>query len=388
MRRDALIFAIALVVAASLGCGKSSTPTVSGTARVLHGPSPAAPVAARALASASPSAAVASGHWLLSPDQGKINVTGLEFVKADGSREHLDIQNCLVAFSRDGAAMSSILDCPFEVPEGTYVDLAIQVDATTQVLIDDAVNGIFTDPASATGLSATRPAGGPGLVPFTPQTPGGAKSFTVQTGLSAPLVASKGSPVSLTIVADMIHTVFANASGGTLTFDTSLPAPGVALIAMTTPVSGGAGRVEYYSPSGTAGNHDTGLGSGNEAGSVRVFYDDAGVPRFVFNPTIGPSEAWAVDPAKTPQNGSHFRPGGYLGLDASGTLCWALPTDFDYTAYAHLCAMPVVQALGSTTTLHCQSTATAPPPQSGDTYASGCPAVTPDSTFALTLVAR
>jgi hypothetical protein len=35
--------------------------------------------------------------------------------------------------------------------------------------------------------------------------------------------------------------------------------------------------------------------------------------------------------------------------------------------------MPIVTAIGATTTLSCQHLASAPPPVAGDTYASGCP---------------
>ena len=43
---------------------------------------------------------------------------------------------------------------------------------------------------------------------------------------------------------------------------------------------------------------------------------------------------------------------------------------------------------GGTTTLGCQHLTAVPPPVSGDTYASGCPAITPDVQRSLTLVAN
>ena len=44
--------------------------------------------------------------------------------------------------------------------------------------------------------------------------------------------------------------------------------------------------------------------------------------------------------------------------------------------------------VGQTTTLSCQHMTTVPAPLSGDTYASGCPAITPDEQRTLTLVAN
>jgi hypothetical protein len=50
--------------------------------------------------------------------------------------------------------------------------------------------------------------------------------------------------------------------------------------------------------------------------------------------------------------------------------------------------MQTVTTIGGTTTLRCQTVTTAPAPTSGDTYASGCPTITPTSSVVLTLVAK
>src|SRR5207249_1669247 len=82
----------------------------------------------------------------------------------------------------------------------------------------------------------------------------------------------------------------------------------------------------------------------------------------------GTSEAWAVSPPTSPVNPANgFRAGGYLGLDANGVLCWAVPTDYTYAQYNEVCEMPIVTAVGATTTLSCQHLTTAPPPVTGDT---------------------
>jgi hypothetical protein len=64
----------------------------------------------------------------------------------------------------------------------------------------------------------------------------------------------------------MIHTVFANVSGGAASFDTTLPLPAVQLV----PSVSGAGRVEFYSPTGTASDALMPGPTDDESGSVRV----------------------------------------------------------------------------------------------------------------------
>src|SRR5262249_30747633 len=139
--------------------------------------------------------------------------------------------------------------CPFDVPPGTYVGLGVGVSTTFDVLVDDPVNGFFTDPAAPTGLSSSAPAGGAAFTSFTVPGPGGQGDvLPAQTYLSSPLVVEPGWSVTLDIVEDMVHPVFANVAAGTPSFDTSLPLPAVQLVASVA----GAGRVEFYSSTGTA----------------------------------------------------------------------------------------------------------------------------------------
>ncbi len=353
-------------------------PAGAAHARILHGPS-------RSASSAVLSAlgVPADGHWGLSPDQGRVTLTSLTFQAADGPRQ-VDLVGCTPTYTRDAAALAPLLDCPFDLLTGTYVGLTVGVSTRFEVLIDDSLNGFYTDPASPTGLSTTPPAGGAQFVSFVVPGPGGAGAvLSLQTFFTSPLVVDAGTDVSLDIVDDMIHTVFANVAGGTASFDTSLPLPAVQLV----PSVSGAGKVEFYSPTGTALDALMPGPTDDESGSVRVFYASPGQPSYVFSPVPGPSQAWNVSPASSPANDG-FRAGGYLGLDASGTLCWALPTDYTYAQYSELCEMPVVATVGSTTTLSCQHLSSVPPPVSGDTYASGCPPITPDEQRSLTLVAN
>lgn len=376
-----------LLVLLIVGCG-NSTSTVAGLARIVHGPgaSPGTLTRSGSRYATTP----IDGHWAISPDQGKVTLVSLTFHDAGGGSKQATLSNCAPTYQRRDASLSSILDCPFLVPSGTYVSVDLGVSTTAQVLINDATNNIYSDPASSTGLSNTAPSGGAQFVNLTVPGPGGSGNvMTVTSVLQTPFVVGTGksdggsASVELTIVADMIHTVFIDVRGSSLTFDKSLPQPPVMLVASVT----GPGKVEYYSPLGTGKNVQMGLAStGNEAGSVRVFYAPPPQPSFVFHVVPGPSEAFAANPARF--TGSNFKPGGYLGLDSTGTACWALPTDFTWASYSQLCTMKVPANVGETASLRCQHLSSVPAPVSGDTYASGCPTIAPDSTTTLTLVAR
>jgi len=352
-------------------------------ARILHGPSG---VTSGMSAALSPLAVPADGHWALSPDQSRVTLTSLAFQGSDGNVATVDLSGCVPTYQRDSAALSPILDCPFEVPPGTYVGVGVGVSTTFDVLLADSANGFFTDPNSSTGLSTTAPPGGAAFASFTVPGPGGQGNvLTSQTFFTSPLVVQAGTSVTLDIIEDQIHTVFANVTGDLPSFDTSLPFPAVQLV----PSVSGAGRVEFYSPSGTALDAIMPGPTDDESQSVRVFYANPPQPSYLFAPVVGPSQAWAVSPTTSPVNPANgFRAGGYLGLDANGVLCWAVPTDYTYAQYNEVCEMPIVTAVGATTTLSCQHLTTAPPPVTGDTYASGCPSITPDVQRTLTLVAR
>ncbi|TMB23331.1 MAG: hypothetical protein E6J71_03965 [Deltaproteobacteria bacterium] len=370
--------------------GSSSTTTTtlpgsqaSGHAQILHGPAPSSPAPGVTPFTAS---VPGDGHWALSPDQGRVTFVNLAFQSADGNVQSVDLTDCVATYVRNSAALTQMLDCPFQLPPGTYVGLGVGVLTTFEVLINDSVNGFYTDPASPNGITTSPPVGGPQFASFVVPGPGGTGTvLSAQTFFTTPIVVDAGAPVTVDIVADMIHTVFANVSGGVPSFDTSLPLPAVQLVASLE----GAGKVEFYSPTGTALDTLMPGPTDDESGSVRVFYASPGQASYVFSPVPGPSQAWSVSPATSPVNpGNGFRAGGYLGLDSGNVLCWALPSDYTYASYTELCEMSIVTTVGQTTTLRCQQMTTVPPPLSGDTYASGCPAITPDEQRTLTLVAN
>lgn len=365
---------------------------VALTASVLHGSTPGVtgPIApGLGNSRASRAVAPAAGLWAISPDQARITITSVSFIAADGQPSSATLTNCVVNYTRSAASLTKLLDCPFTIDPGTYVALDVAVANRFDVLIDDQVNNIYSDPASPTKLSSTRPAGGPQMANYSV-----ALSAELHGVLSSRIylpaavtIDSGGTIPTVSLVADMIHTTFVTATGSSMNFFTDLPLPGVYLI----PSLSGAGRVEYYTSSGTALSAKMGGSTDNDAHSVRVFYASPPQPAYIISPVVGPSSAQAVNPAKSPvESALGFRAGGYAGLDASGALCWALPTTFAYQSYAYLRRMQSVTTLGATTTVQTLALngGQATVPTTGDTYASGCPTFTPTDQFTVTLVAK
>lgn len=385
-----------LLLSASCGGGTEPKPNrrVSLTASVLHGSTPGVSglIAAGASRSLVASGLVPSaGLWAISPDQARITINSIAFIKADGNVSFAPLTNCVANYARSTASLTKLLDCPFTIDAGTYVGVDVQFANSFDVLIDDQVNGIYTDPASSTKLSTTRPAGGPQMVNYSLTLNSGQKGVfaSVTYFPTAVTIDSAGATPTVFLVADLIHTVFVTVTSSSMNFYIDTPKPAAQII----PSLSGAGRVEFYTSSGTAlsakmgppGNTDT------ESRSVRVFYASPPQPALIISPVVGPSSAQAVNPAKSPVIGDlGFRAGGYAGQDASGTLCWALPTTFAYQSYAYLRRMKSVTTLGATTTVQTLALngGQATPPTSGDTYASGCPSFTPTDQFNVVLVAK
>jgi hypothetical protein len=356
----------------AMGCGTS----VPGTARIAQGASASA--AARVDRVAAPAI---DGRWTLSPNSATVTITKLRFWGDD--QETVDIEGCTPTYERDAPRLSTFLDCPFEVPTGTYRSLSIAVAGDASVMIDDPVNGLFTDPTAPSKLVSSPPAGGARPVDITVATAGeGGNESRIQ--FVDPLEVTEGNPVTVTILVDMIHTMSADTAGGAGTFDLSLPLSPAFLVASAAPIT--SGSVEFYSVTGTADNFTAGIGgTGTEAGSARVFYLD-GKPTFTWHVIASNSESYAADP----RGGSGERAGGYLGLDSTGTLCWAHTNSpsWDDDQYTELCRLHRGTNVGEQSSIECAHQTTVPPPTSGNTYESGCPAFTPDTTTAVTLVAR
>jgi hypothetical protein len=351
---------------------------VAGSAKIVHGPSGAPGARARIGVPPIP----ADGRWSVTPDKAKLTFLSITFTTTDGQPIVVPLTDCEPEYDRDASSISQLLDCPFQVPAGQYSALSLGVSTTYQMLLDDATNGFFTN---GSGIVTTSP-GTATYSSFTVPGPGGVGTeLSAAIFLSKPLDIVEGSPVSLQILVDMIHMIGIDVSAGTATVDLSLPT----LPAMIVPSASGAGKTAFYSFQSSTDNLKYGpLGSTQTWSGVRVFYAEPPQPSFIFHPVPGPSEAYNVNPAKAPPNGTMFKAGGYLGVDSSMTMCWAMPAnDFSYTTYDRVCRLPV-GSLGNASTLECQTGPTAPAPTAGDTYASGCPTITSNVTATLTLVAE
>jgi hypothetical protein len=391
MNRLALVPLLFIVVA---GCTEPKA-KVALTAHVLKGSTPGAVgTMPGSLASRGASRATVptTGLWAISPDQAKITISSIAFIKADGTSGASGtgaLTDCVVSYSRSTASLTKLLDCPFVTAPGTFVGVEIGVANSFDVLIDDQVNNIYTDPSSSTKLSTTRPTAGPGMVNFSVNIDASLNGvFSQRVYFPAPITVDSGGTLpAVSLVADMIHTVWIMSNAGALSFYAGFPQPAVQVI----PSLSGAGRIEYYTSTGTALNAYMGTGTDNDTKSVRVFYATPPQPWMIISPILGPSSAQATNPAKTPVSSDNgFRSGGYAGLDQNGFLCWALPTTFTYQAYHVLRRMQTVSTIGSATIVQTQDLGggQAPVPTSGDTYASGCPAFTPTDQFTVYLVAK
>jgi hypothetical protein len=257
------------------------------------------------------------------------------------------------------------------------------VDPTPEVLISDATHALYTDPAAPTKLSATAPAGGAAFVPV-PVTFGAA----FEVFFAAPLVVTD-QPVSLSIVIDAVQTVQIRLAGG------ATPAFGQYFPAYVFPAVGGVGKPQYYTSSGTADTYDD---TAVLANILRFYYEPSGAPNYSVFQQRGMSlqgcasgahgiGAYAADNRTSPANTDGSRPGGWLGLDSTNTMCWVYAGDATFSTYASYLTMKKAANVGDSTTLNCVDTATPAAPTSGATYASGCPTITPAVSVPLTLVA-
>jgi hypothetical protein len=325
----------------------------------------------------------ADGLWTISPDQGRVTLDFLSFADNAGRQQQAPLTNCVVTYTRATQSLSHILDCPFQVSAGTYTALSLGFSSQVQVLVNDAAHGFYSDPSSSTGIATSPPTKGAQFVTVPrPVAAPHTTDWVFGYYLTSPLVVDSGARANVGIVVDMTHTLYVTVTAGIAAFDTLHGGFPVYLHASVSGVSG----AEYYTSTQTAEN-TLSLERG-----VRVFYQSPSQPSFVISGTNDdsfPAGAWNANPATSPPiDGSGHRTGGYLGLDATGTLCWALPKDFTYSRYVEIVRMPVVRTLGGSTTLTLQHTSNVPPPISGNTYSSGCPSITPDGQIVEWLVAH
>jgi hypothetical protein len=328
---------------------------------------------------------------VISPDQVRVRLTGLQFVNDRREMQRISLgSDCVVTYDKAAPSLSTRLDCPFEVEAGTFVTLGLEFSATVQVLIDDEANGLFTDPASPTLMSSTRPEGGAAFVDIVVLPPDSPDTWTQSTHLATPVVVTPEQQVNLDIVMHGLHTMELDVTDGTPRFPTEGPRGPLRLY----PSANGVSTSEYYTSVGSAGSFA--LQSVSSFVQVALFYETATEPAgamFSANgaldgcgdngipvATNAAAETWQL-------NERNERPGGYLGLDGD-TLCWAQGVDQTYGTYSAIFSLTRLASEGATGTLSCQSTSSPPPPASGTTYSSGCPELAAPQQIEVMLVAN
>jgi len=386
------VWASWLAIAIGCGGGDSGAGGVDAIAHVVKGPtSPTTSFTGRVVPAAP--AAPADGQWALSAHHVQANITAISFQGAGTtpSTNMIPLTDCTVSFDATTASMSSLLDCAFAVPPGTYIGMNIALDSSYEVTISDQTNGFFTDPTAPGGLTTTEPTAGASAVTLTPSFGNG-----FQQVFATPLVVTASSTPAIYVEVDAVQTVYVSVRGGTPVFGQIQSSQPVVLPPIFVfPTVGAPGSAKYFAQAMTAGGVD--LDPATNSAEVRVYSGSDGQPVYAFiaytsqavgacftnQSTFG---AYATDPSLSPAFNDGSKIGGWLARDPSGTDCWTLPANSAYSTYAAYISMPDVSTLGAATTFSCEATATPTAPASG-TYASGCPAITASGSVSLGLVA-
>ncbi len=316
------------------------------------------------------------GRWFLSPDKMILTVTSIQL--QGGPMEPVSV-NCSLTYDRSQPGLTRLADCPVAAPDGTYSGLNLAISPTYQVLIDDPANGFYS---TSSGLVTSPPAGGAQYLSVTTNSSSG-----IGSQFPAPIDVGGSAPPPLNVVVNGLQFFRVEVSSGVV----SLGWPGAGdpdpkRPDMTVSVDPLA-KVAFYSNQGinTAGAICTGGACSppplQGVTAAYIFYSSATVPtwiQLVLNGT----------PAGCPIGVSGAFDGkGYLGLDATNTLGWALPSDSSFTSYTTEFNMAQVTALGGSTTLNCKQISMDPAP-AGGTFSSGAPVISsPDYSAGFVLVA-
>lgn len=372
-------------------CGGSDA-SIGVTAKVLNGATPGAAARIAPLVPPVPQ----NGNWELSPNKMKLKLVRVSLsdsANGAGNGVSADITDCTIEYDRDKAGLATLVECPFTLDKaGTYRGFNVSFDSSYDVLIDDAQNGFFSDPAAASKISTTMPSGGPQFV--TVQTTGG-PTFGAGGALPEPITIAEGDQVKVSIVINGLQFMRVSVSGGTVTLGNF--GNGDPFRPDMTASFGDVARVNFYVQ--TAINTALSRYAGGDTGSppppsgithVNAFYSTATNASLVFIGLNGePMNCGPLGSAGAigapPGNGY----GGYLGRDSTGTLGWALPKDNSWSAYSVELAMKEAANLGEMTTLYCKKITSDPAP-SGGTFASGAPMISTNADYMveMKLVAR
>jgi hypothetical protein len=376
-----------LFLVAACGGGGGS---VDVTAKVLNGATPTSAPRLGVLP-----AVPQNGNWALSPNKMKLKLTRVSLSESGngtGTGTNADLTDCEIPYDLASQSLATLVECPLTLQPGTYRGFSISFDATYEVLIDDATNGFFSDPAAPSKISTTPPAGGAQFVSI--MTPSSGNTFGATAALPEPLTIADGDAVTLSIVVNGLQFIRVSVSGGTVSLGNF--GNGDPFRPDMTASFGDVARVSYYVQE--AIGHANSRYNGGDVGSppppggitsVNVFYSAPTSPSLLFiglNGTPMTCGPFGSAGAIAAPSGDGY--GGYLGRDTTGTLGWAFPTDNMWSSISTELAMAEKQNLGETTTLLCRKVTSDPMP-AGGTYASGAPMIaSPDYSVTMMLVAR
>lgn len=368
----------------TLSCSSSKStdsagPRVAGQAQFRKGGTPSSTLVSKFN---NPTQQV-DGNWRLSPDQAKINFVSLDFIKEDGSSSASSLTSCEITYNRQSLSGSQILNCDFTIEVGTYVGMIVYFEPQIDILISDSVNNIYTTTTSTSGFSNTSPTGGAEFVTFTVSSQNANIATSVYFSEKITITEGSDKP-TLSLIVDLSRTLMASMSSGQITLqDSSGGWRPVELAGFL----GQGGYSEFYSSENTAGN----AAIGNET-YMRVFYDANNKPimlassGFISGCHTGNTPSFAY--AASPNQYTGVKLGGFLGLDNTDLIAWALPQDNTWSSYAAIYTLERKSTIGSSALLKCKSQTTAPDPISGYTYSSGAPTFTADTQKTLFLVTK
>lgn len=349
----------------------------NATISFFSGATPAGHAAAlRTVHPGTMSAVPKDGQWYLSPDKMILTVTSIQLV---GPMSPVAV-DCPFTYDRSQPGLTKLADCPFAVGAGTYSGLNLAISPTYQVLIDDAVNGFYS---TSSGIVTSPPAGGAQYLTVTTSSSSG-----IASRFPAPIDVGASAAPTLSVVVNGLQFFRVQVTGGVVSLgwpdvgDTDPRRPD-----MTASVDALA-SIAFYSNQGinSAGAICTGGACTppplQGVIAAYVFYSSANTPTWI---QLVPNGAPSSCPFTT---SGAFDGKGYLGLDATGTLGWALPADDSFSSYSTEFRMPQVTTLGGTTTLECERVSVDPAPPGGN-FSSGAPVIaSPDYAAGFVLVAN
>ena len=385
-------FIVLLTALTFIRCGNGVTySTTSGSVNILNGPTGAAGLGKFAVRKAAAALPLENGTYALAPSKMTITVTGIGFIPAGMTQydnfKMIDVSGCTATFDRSLGSLSLLRTSDFTMPTGTFCGVSIRCRQTYTMVINDTVAGIYSDPASPSGLTTTPPAGGGQPIQIHDQNsegggetgPGGSSTY-----FDNPITIDQDSAPQVYVVFDPTHWIKADLNNG------SFSAPRMGGNPPIVPSISRFGKAAYYNNIGTSLSYNMGNRSADSGMSLLFLYADSLTPISVTWQVYNLCSMSGGSAVAYNGNGTLFGTFGLLGLDASHTLAWASPAgggiNGSFTAYNGVFRMPELSTVGQTTVLSYLCTSAIPQPVSGRNYSSGAPGFTPSGTLTLTLL--